>query len=153
MITHSPIKWRPAFALIVVLNASYSVIAAADDSWSELRCRGKGNDKYYPREALSRHDSGAVLVEYSVNAKGVTERIVVLESGASNSFQAAALRLIGQVHCKPKKEWIDGGGPQLRFRVNVLFEIIDETPAKPIDPEVGIIKVSSRPPRLPNKLW
>jgi hypothetical protein len=34
-------RWRLAIALIVVLNASYPVIAAADDSWYQAQAAAR----------------------------------------------------------------------------------------------------------------
>jgi TonB family protein len=158
-------SWRVASALTVVLAASYSPLAAADESkseanagWPELDCRPVANEEFYPPKALRLHESGAVLVEYSVNAEGVTEGIVVIASATSaesDSFENGAVRLISKVRCKTNKGWVDGGGPHQRFRLNVIFEIIDEKAVEPIDPKVVIAKVSSRaprPPRFPERL-
>ena len=79
-----------ALAMIFALAASYSTAETANETWTQLRCAGKRGVSYYPPEARQRRESGAVLLEYSVNGKGVPERVVVLESTAPAVVKASA---------------------------------------------------------------
>jgi TonB family protein len=142
--------WGMAIALVGALAASHATAEKPDNVWTQLKCRGKGGVRYYPPEARWRRETGAVLLEYSVNAKGVPERIVVLETTAPESLQTAAGRLLSQVRCKPDAAWVEGGGPQQRLKINVLFQFTDGEPTNPIDAEAMRIRVSavgSRDPR------
>jgi TonB family protein len=132
-----------AMALVAALAAAAAAAEEPDQTWTQLGCRGKEGVSYYPPVAIQRNQSGAVLLQYSVNAKGRPERIAVLDATASASLQAAAMQLLSDVRCKkPDKAWVESGGPQQRFKLNVLFQFIDEEPATPIDAKAGIVRVS-----------
>jgi TonB family protein len=141
-----------AVVILGGLTASFCAGAASDETWTRLQCRGKDGATFYPPMARQRHESGAVLLEYSVNTTGLTERIVVLKSTAPESLHKAAIRLLSQLRCTPDVEWVNGGGPQRRLRINVLFQFIDEEVTKPIDAEAVIIAVSTAS-SIRKKLW
>jgi TonB family protein len=140
-----------AMAMIFALAASYSTAETANETWTQLRCAGKRGVSYYPSEARQRRESGAVLLEYSVNGKGVPERIVLLESTAPESLQIAAMKLLSQARCKPDAAWIEGGGPQQRLKMNVLFQFINGEPTQPLDAQAGVVRISTEPLRGPNR--
>jgi len=140
MILLSRLRWLAVVAVAVV--ASVAPPSGAKDETGQPGCVPKRDDYFHPK-AVRLHQSGTVLVEYSVNSKGLTERVVVLQSTASESLEESALLLLSKMRCKPSKEWISSGGPQERLRLNVLFQFFDEEPAKPIDPEAEVITITT----------
>jgi len=82
-------------------------------------------------------------MEYTMTAKGLAEQIAVVKSTASKSLQESAMRLLRGVRCKPTKEWINGGGPQRRLRLNVVFQFFNESPVKPIDSNSEVVSISA----------
>jgi len=102
-------------------------------------------DSYYDPKAIRLGQYGTVLVEYSVNEKGATERVTVLKSTASGSLERSAVRLVKSMQCKLGEDWQLSGGPQRRFKINVLFQFRGGEPASPIDPAAEVITITTDP--------
>ena len=135
-------------ATMGALLASAGVLAA-DDLFSQLRCTPEfSKSSYYQVEAVQQRLTGAVLLEFSINAKGRTQNIAIIESTAPDLLKISAVGVIENFRCKPNEEWMGEGGPQRRLRLNVLFKFKNEEGPKPIDPELETIVISaSRSPR------
>jgi TonB family protein len=110
---------------------------------SQLRCGPKFSDRpFYHPTAVQQRQSGVVLVEFSVNAKGRAERALVLEATAPELLQSSALQVVKNFKCNPGKEWADAGGPERRVKLNVVFKIDDEEAPKLLDADAEAVTVA-----------
>ncbi len=101
------------------------------------------SDRFFDPKAKRLGQFGAVLVEYSINAKGEAERVVILKSTASRILGKAATRVIRDLRCKPTEDWSQSGGPQRRLKVNVIFQYKGGEPVPLIDPAEDVITIST----------
>ena len=136
-------KFLAALATALLVTFTGTVASAAEHGiLSQLRCDPKFADQaFYDPAAVHLHQSGAVLVEFSVNAKGRAERPVVIQATAPEVLQSAALRVARNFKCKPGKDWAETGGPEQRVRLNVLFHFKDEGVPKLIDEAAEVVTV------------
>jgi TonB family protein len=132
-------------SLTAVTAALLPVSAVADPEMKVLGCTPKMSGLHFHPKAIRLNQDGAVLVEYSVSSKGVTEGVVVLKSTASEPLEESAVRLVAGMRCKPGEDWQQTGGPQRRLKLNVLFQYIGRDPVKPIEPTEDVITVSTEP--------
>lgn len=56
----------------------------------------------YPREAKDNRIEGYVLVEFTVNAEGITEDAQVMQAEPAGVFEAAALKAVARYRYKPR---------------------------------------------------
>lgn len=137
----------PRLAAIVALIAACMAVparAAKDDILAQLDCGPRSKDKpYYHRTAVLQHQTGVVLVEFSVNAKGRTERAIVISATAPEVLQSSALRVAQNFKCKPGNDWAETGGPERRIKLNVVFKFENEEAPKPIDESAGVVVVTA----------
>jgi TonB family protein len=136
---------RRPLSMIAVAVALLPISANADSEMKGMGCAQKAGESYFDPKAIRLDEDGAVLIEYSVNQKGVPERIVVLESTASKSLERSAVRLVAETRCKPGESWQQDGGPQKRLKLNVVFQFKGRTPVSPIEPAEDVITVSTSP--------
>ncbi len=134
--------WRYLqLALLAIIGSLFQSPTTASDL-KDLACKA-APDAYYHPKAIRLHESGSVLVEYSVSKKGLTKRIVVLQSTASESLNESAILYVTNMRCNPSEEWIKSGGPKKRLRLNVLFQFTNEEPSTPIDPAADWVRFTT----------
>jgi TonB family protein len=136
---------RRALSLTAVAVVLIPISAIADLQMKGLGCVAEVGGLYFAPEAIRLNKDGAVLVEYSVNLKGMTERVVVLKSSAAKPLERSAVRLVRNLRCKPGADWQQTNGPLRRLRLNVLFQFNGRQPVSPIDPAEEVITVSADP--------
>ncbi len=129
---------------ISFLAALLPISATAEPETKQPGCVPKAAS-YFDPSAIRLGQHGTVLVEYSVNANGVTERVVVRESTASKSLERSAVRFVRGMQCRRGKDWQLNGGPQQRLKVNLLFQFRGREPATPIDPTAEVIVIAADP--------
>jgi TonB family protein len=131
--------WMIAAAILLPISAATGAQNKA------LECVSR-SDPYYDPKAKRLGQFGAVLVEYSINAKGEAEGVLVLKSAASQILEDAAVRFVSGMRCKTTEEWLQSGGPQQRLKVNVLFQFKGREPVSPVDPAEDAITITTSTP-------
>lgn len=105
-------------------------------------CTHNRYQDYFASEAIRKAQFGAVVVEYSIDSTGIPNKAIVLETTAPKSLQNSALRLVNNMRCDPDEAWIANGGPDKRFKLNVVFQYRGDEPVKAIDPESETVTIT-----------
>jgi TonB family protein len=113
----------PLIAVAVLLLLHLSPVCA--DSGTEVTATaapsfkaGKGD--FYPPPAKRMGLTGRVCLEYSVDAKGHAQHVLVVES-AGKVLDDNAMALLYAGHFELTSEWLESGGPAKRYRVGVIM--------------------------------
>jgi TonB family protein len=140
-----------AVAVALVGSCVGVPVHAADHGiLGQLGCEPRfGHRPFYDRTAILKRQSGVVLVEFSVNAKGHPERPAVIEATAPKGLQSAALRVAMNFRCKPGKDWAEAGGPDRRVKLNVVFKFENEEAPALIDEDAEVVTVTAAMERHP----
>jgi TonB family protein len=85
--------------------------------------QGALKDDYYPTDARLHSLQGRALVEFSVNARGLPEDVVVVQAEPAREFDEAARRLVKNLRYQVPADWAQGGASH-RFRLGVRYQVV-----------------------------
>ncbi len=134
-------------------SAASAASAAADagDSWMQLPDFAKPAGDFYPSAAASKLLQGSVGFEFQVDEKGQAQILAqTFTDHPDFALKAADFLTKGRFRVAP--EWVQSGGPGLRFAVEVQFSLArggdscDKKPPRVADTQVLVVCRS-----LPNR--
>ena len=100
--------------------------------------------KFYPRGAASRLEQGSVGIEFLIDEKGRAQ-ILAQTFADDPDFAPKAAAFLTKGHFKISPDWVQSGGPGVRFAVEVQFSIArggdpcEQKPPHVADTEVLVV--------------
>jgi TonB family protein len=122
-----------------------NAIASAPGASSELRKFPNTHD-YYPPKARSKGITGRVGLEYSVDARGRAQNIVIVESGGP-LLDAGAKKLAADGNYTIPANWAAIGGPARRLRMGMIFQLVGKPRVAPFEDNRPTVVVTGVPYR------
>jgi len=110
---------------------------------------------FYPPSAASRLTQGAVGFEFQIDEEGRAQ--ILAQTFTDHPFAPSATDYLTKGRFRVSPEWVQAGGPGLRFEVEVQFSIArdggscDKKPPHVADTEVLVV-CRSLPPRRRGRL-
>jgi TonB family protein len=114
--------------VLVVLMAlgamDFGGMARADDSDHPPLPRStmKVSRMVYPPAEIRLGNEGTVVLEFSINGKGNAVDVKVVKP-ASRHFDKAAAAFAKNLRFHPDESWLANGGPGVRYRYALIFEL------------------------------
>lgn len=117
---------------------------AAPSGWMQLPDFVPSSDDFYPPSAASRLTQGSVGIEFQIDDQG---RAQILSQTFADEpvFAPSATDYLTKGRFRTSPEWVQAGGPGLRFVVEVQFSIgrdgslCDKKPPHVADTEVLVV--------------
>jgi len=85
--------------------------------------KGTLKDDYYPEDARGHALQGRVLVEFSVDGRGVPKDVVVANAEPARNFDDSARRLVKNLRYEVPAGWEQNAAAH-RFRMGVRYQVI-----------------------------
>lgn len=117
---------------------------AAAPNWMQLPVFAPATGDFYPSSAASKLVQGSVGLEFQIDEQGHAQ--ILSQTFADQAdFASSAARYLTKGRFRISPEWVQAGGPGLRFVVEVQFSLArgggscDKKPPRVADTEVLVV--------------
>jgi TonB family protein len=134
-------RWVSTIALSIMLTACASTLSRTSMPSPAMGLTGEliGSHTYYPAHLLMAGVTGRAVVAYSISPSGIPKDVAVIHSD-NPAFAAEAVQFVRDWHFDVPSDWSKEGGPEHRFRLQLIF-LINGRPSPTPYPNVTTIPV------------
>jgi len=133
-----------AFLALGSLSVYADDSGVTSDSWMQLPGFSQPAGDFYPSSAAGKLMQGSVGLEFQIDEKGHAQ--ILAQSFADHSdFASKAADFLTKGTFRVSPEWVQAGGPGLKFAVEVQFllarngDSCDKKPPRVADTEVLVV--------------